>query len=120
VRRGHADETIALLRESLNGIRELHDNFAYAYALVPLAAAAALKGDDAWVAKILGARDALTEGMGPTVVDKTVEDLPAQIEREVYARLGPELWDAAYGAGRKSSIDVLIRDIDIKRHPASA
>ena len=120
VRRGNANETIALLRESLNGIRELHDNFAYAYALVPLAAAAALKGDDAWVAKILGARDALTEGMGPTVVDKTVEDLPAQIEREVRARLGPELWAAAYGEGRKSSIDVLIRDIDIKRHPASA
>ena len=119
VRRGNADETIALLRESLNGIRELHDNFAYAYAMVPLAAAAALKGDDAWVAKILGARDALTEGMGPTVVDKTVEDLPSQIEREARARLGPELWAAAYGAGRKSSIDVLIRDIDIKRHRAS-
>jgi predicted ATPase/DNA-binding XRE family transcriptional regulator len=115
VRRGNADETIALLRESLNGIRELHDNFAYAYALVPLAAAAALKGDDAWVAKILGTRDALTEGMGPTVVDKTVEDLPAQGEREVRGRLGPELWAAAYGAGRKSSIDALIRDIDIKR-----
>lgn len=116
VRRGHADETIALLRESLNGIRELHDNFAYAYALVPLAAAASLKGDDAWVAKILGARDALIEGMGPTVVDKTVEGLPAQVEREVRARLGPERWAAAYGAGRKSSIEVLIRDIDIKRH----
>jgi predicted ATPase/transcriptional regulator with XRE-family HTH domain len=119
VRRGYADEAIALLRESLNGIRELHDNFAYAYALVPLAAAAALKGDDAWVAKILGTRDALTEGMGPTVVDKTVEDLPAQVEREVRARLGPELWAAAYGAGRKSSIDVLISDIDIKRHRAA-
>jgi predicted ATPase len=119
VRRGYADEAIALLRESLNGIRELHDNFAYAYALVPLAAAAALKGDDAWVAKILGTRDALTEGMGPTVVDKTVEDLPAQVEREVRARLGPELWAAAYGAGRKSSIDGLIRDIDIKRRPVA-
>jgi predicted ATPase len=116
VRRGNADETLALLRESLNGIRELHDNFAYAYALVPLAAAAALKGDDDWVAKILGTRDALTEGMGPTVVDKTVEDLPAQVEREVRARLGPERWAAAYGAGRKSSIDVLINDIDIKCH----
>jgi hypothetical protein len=68
---------------------------------------------------ILGAREALTEGMGPTVVDKTVEDLPAQIEREVRARLGPELWAAAYGAGRKSSIDGLITDIDIKRHRAT-
>ncbi|HET7697605.1 MAG TPA: helix-turn-helix domain-containing protein [Vicinamibacterales bacterium] len=115
VRRGNADEAIALLRESLHGIRELHDNFAYAYALVPLAAAASLEGDDGWVAKILGTRDALSEGMGPTIVDKTVEDLPARIEREARTRLGPESWAAAYGAGRRSSIDAVIGDIDVKR-----
>ena len=61
VRRGNADEAIALVRESLTRIRELHDKFAFVYALVPLAAAAALKGDDAWAARILGARDAVTE-----------------------------------------------------------
>ena len=69
VRRGNSDEAIALVRESLTRIRELHDKFAFVYALVPLAAAAALKGDDAWAARILGARDAVTERTGATVVD---------------------------------------------------
>ena len=55
VRRGNADEAIALVRESLTRIRELQDKFAFVYALVPLAAAAVLKGDDAWAARILGA-----------------------------------------------------------------
>ena len=64
VRRGNADEAIALLRESLTLIRALHDKFAFVYALVPLAAAAVLKGDDAWAARILGARDAVIERTG--------------------------------------------------------
>ena len=33
------------VRERLSHTRELHDKFAFAYALVPLAAAAILKGD---------------------------------------------------------------------------
>ena len=57
VRREKPGEAIALVRESLTRIRELHDKFAFVYALVPLAAAAVLKGDDAWAARILGARD---------------------------------------------------------------
>jgi tetratricopeptide (TPR) repeat protein len=40
VRRRNFDEAIALMRESLTRIRELHDKFAFVYALVPLAAAA--------------------------------------------------------------------------------
>ena len=68
-------EAIALVRESLTRIRKLHDKFAFVYALVPLAAAAVLKGDDAWAARILGARDAVTERTGVTVVDKSVQDL---------------------------------------------
>ena len=53
VRRGDADEAIALMRDSLTRIRELKDqSLAFVGALVVLAAAAALKGDDTWVARI--------------------------------------------------------------------
>ncbi len=112
VRRGNADEAIALMRESLTRIRELHDKFAFVYALVPLAAAAVLKGDDAWAARILGARDAVTERTGATVVDKSVLDLREQAERQVRAHLGPDRWARAYAAGRTASIDALLKDID--------
>jgi len=112
VRRGDPDEAITLMRESLTRIRELHDKFAFVYALVPLAAAAALKGDHAWVARILGARDAVTERTGVTVSDKSVQDLRSQAESESRARLGPDRWAAAYTAGRTSSIDALLKDID--------
>jgi hypothetical protein len=112
VRRGNADEAIALLRENLTRIRELHDKFAFVYALVPLAAAAVLKGDDAWAARILGARDAVTERTGVTVVDKAVHDLRERAEREARARLGPDRWVGAYAAGRSASIDWLLKDID--------
>lgn len=112
VRRGNPERAIALVRESLTRIRELHDKFAFVYALVPLAAAAVLKGDDAWAATILGSRDAVTECTGVTVVDKSVDDLREQAEREARARLGPDRWDGAYSAGRVSSIESLVQDID--------
>jgi tetratricopeptide (TPR) repeat protein len=112
VRRGNADEAIAVVRESLTHIRELHDKFAFVYALVPLTAAAALKGDDAWVARILGARDAITERTGATVVDNSVQDLREHAERDARARLGPDRWAQAYAAGRSASIDSLMKDID--------
>jgi predicted ATPase/DNA-binding XRE family transcriptional regulator len=116
VRRRNADEAIALVRESLTRIRELHDRFAFVYALVPLAAAAVLKGDDAWAAGILGARDAVTERTGVTVVDKSVQDLQEQSELEARARLGPDRWALAYAAGRRTSIDSLLKDIDSVAH----
>ncbi len=94
VRRGNADEAIALVRESLTFIRDLQDKYAFAYTLVPLVAAAVLKGDDAWAARILGARDAVSERTGATVVLKLVHDLQVQSEREVRARLGPDRWAA--------------------------
>ncbi len=119
MRRGNPDEAIALVRESLTRIRELHDKFAFVYALVPLAAAAVLKGDDAWAARILGARDAVTERTGVTVVDKSVQDLREQSEREARARLGPDRWARAYAAGRSASIDSLIKDIDSSRRVSS-
>ncbi len=117
VQRGNPDQAIALVRESLTRIRELHDKFAFVYALVPLAAAAVLKGDDAWAARILGARDAVTERTGATVVDTSVQDLREQTEREVRARLGPDRWARAYAAGRRTPIDSLLKDIDSVAHP---
>jgi predicted ATPase/DNA-binding XRE family transcriptional regulator len=116
VRREKADEAFALVRESLTRIRELHDKFAFVYALVPLAAAAVLTGDDAWAARILGAREAVTERTGVTVVDRAVQDLRERAEREARARLGPNRWARAYAAGRSTSIDSLIKEIDSVSH----
>jgi hypothetical protein len=119
VRRGKADQAIALVRESLTRIRELHDKFAFVYTLVPLAAAVALKGNDAWAARILGARDAVVERTGLTIVDPPAHDLREQAEREARARLGRDRWAEAYAAGRVTSIDSLIKDIDsVLRTPA--
>jgi predicted ATPase/DNA-binding XRE family transcriptional regulator len=112
VQRGNPDEAIASVRESLTLFRQLNDKFAIVYALAPLAAAAVLKGDDLWAARILGARDAVTERTGATVVDKWVHGLGEQAEREVRARLGPDRWARAYAAGRVTSIDSFIKDID--------
>ena len=112
VRRGNHDEAIALVRESLTLFRQLQDKFAIVYVMVPLAAAAALKGDDLWAARVLGARDAVTERTGATIVDKWVYALGEQTEREVRARLGPDRWDRAYAAGRVTSIDALLKDTE--------
>jgi predicted ATPase/DNA-binding XRE family transcriptional regulator len=113
VRRGNADETIATVRESLTLIRGLHDNHAFVFALGPLAVAAMLKGDAEWAARILGARDAVSERSGATfVVRQSQDDLIGLGEREVRARLGPDRWAAAYAAGRQMSIDSLFTDID--------
>jgi hypothetical protein len=111
VRRERPGEALALVRESLMRIRDLQDKFAFVYALVPLAAAAALQGDDAWAARILGARDAVTERTGTTVVDPSVHDIRDLVEQGVRARLGPERWAQAHAAGRRSTIDSLLTDI---------
>jgi predicted ATPase len=112
VRCGNPDRAIGLMHDSLTRIRVLHDKFALVYALVPLAAAAVLKGDDAWVARIQGARDAITERTGVTVSDTSVNDLRKQAEHDTQKRLGPDRWAVAYAAGRTSSIDALLKDID--------
>jgi predicted ATPase/DNA-binding XRE family transcriptional regulator len=112
LRRGSSDKVIAVVRESLTRIRELHDRFAFVYTLVPLAAAAVLKGDDAWAARVLGAREALMQRTGVAIVDIAVHDLGGQTERTARARLGPDRWSAAYEEGRRSSIDDLLKDID--------
>jgi predicted ATPase len=112
VQRGDADQAIKWVRKSLTHVRELHDRFAFVYTLIPLAAAAVLKGDDAWAARILGVRDAVTEGTGVTAVDKSVHDLRERAEREVRARLGSGRWTRAYSAGRSTTVDSLVKEID--------
>jgi predicted ATPase/DNA-binding XRE family transcriptional regulator len=112
VRRGNPDQAIALVREGLTRIRELSDKLAFVYMLVPLAAAAAVEEDDAWAARILGTLDAVTERTGARFADDSVRDLREQAERESRARLGPDRWAVAYAAGRKTSIDGLLKDID--------
>jgi hypothetical protein len=74
-------------------------------------------GDDAWAARIQGARDAVTERTGATVVDKSVHDLREQAERDVRARLGPDRWARAYAVGRTTCVDALLKDIDSAAGP---
>jgi predicted ATPase/DNA-binding XRE family transcriptional regulator len=107
-----ADTAIEYVRESLLCSRALHDKFAFIYALAPLAAAAALKGDDVWAASLLGTRDAVTEQTGASAVDKTARELRERTEQQVRQRLGAERWVEAYEAGRRASIDSLLDDID--------
>ena len=49
---------------------------------------------------------------GVTLADPSVQDLSEQAEREVRARLGPDRWAVSYAAGRRASIDALLKDID--------
>ena len=112
VRRGHADEAIGLVRDCLRRAWTLNDRFAFVYALVPLAAAVTLKGQEVWAGRIFGIRDAVAERTGATLVDPSVHELRTQTERDVRARLGPDRWALAYAAGRKASIASLLKDID--------
>jgi predicted ATPase len=112
LQRGRPDEAIAIVREGLSEIRKLQDKFAFVNTVIPLAAAAALKGDDAWAARVLGARDAVSERSGAAIVDKPLQELKDSTERGARGRLGPAKWASAYAAGRSASIDALIKDID--------
>jgi len=82
------------------------------YAMVPLAAAAALKGDGTWAARIRGAQDAVTERTGATIADKWVQEIGERAEREARTRLGPDRWARAHAAGRVTSIDSWIKEIN--------
>jgi predicted ATPase/DNA-binding XRE family transcriptional regulator len=120
VQRGDADDAIVLLHESLIQIRELQDRYAFVYALLPLAAAAMLKGDDLWAARILGARDAVAERTGVAVAVGLVSDLQKRTEQEARARLGDDRWARAYAAGRSASIDSLLTDVEAHLLPIPA
>jgi predicted ATPase/DNA-binding XRE family transcriptional regulator len=115
VQRGNAHEAIAHVRESLSEIRKLQDKFAFVHALVPLAAAAVLEGNDAWAARVLGARDAVAESTGATVADQVAHELRGRVERQGSRRLGASRWIHAYEAGRRVSIDALIGEIERAR-----
>jgi tetratricopeptide (TPR) repeat protein len=115
VRHGNAEEAIALVRDSLAHGRQLRDKSAIVYAVVPLAAAAVLKSDDLWAARILGAGNAVTERTGAIVADKSMNDLKDRIEREVRARLGQDQWARAFAAGGRAPVDSLLADIDTAR-----
>jgi len=67
------------------------------------------------VARIIGARDAVTDRTGAIDVAEFVRDLREHAERDARARLGAERWDRAYAAGRGSSIEAMIQDIDRAR-----
>jgi len=112
VKHGRADDAIALARESLTHIDALHDKFALVYALMPLAAAAQLKGDAAWAARIFGARDGVTTRTGAMPVDDSLRDLLERVERDARARLGPRRWAHEYEAGRQALAASLIEEID--------
>ena len=109
VQRGQPDEAIALIRESLAHIQDLHDTYAFVYALPPLAAAAILKGDDVWAARLLGARDVVAERAGITTAVGLVNDLRQSAEQDARERLGQDRWAHAYAAGRAASIDSLLK-----------
>jgi len=117
VQLGQADAAVEYVRESLVCSRALHDKFAFVYALTPLAAAAALKADDTWAASVLGTRDAVTEQTGASAVDKSVRELRERTEQQIRTRLGEEAWARAYAAGRRASIDSLLRDIEKAQAP---
>jgi tetratricopeptide (TPR) repeat protein len=121
VKRGDADAALAFARDSLTTIRDVHDRFASVYTMLPLAAAAVLAGDDAWAARILGARDGIIERAGARVDDPTLHELQDQVERGVRARLGPQRWAQAHAAGRVISIDGMLTDIEaaIRRRASS-
>ena len=111
IRRGQPDEAVARVGDSLAAIHLLNDRFALVYALVPLAAAAEMLGDDAWAARILGTRDGVTERTGATAVDESVRDLRQRVERDSQARLGPARWALEYENGRNATIDSLLIEI---------
>lgn len=110
--RGDADTAIALAREGLTRIRDLQDKYAFVYTLVPLAAAALLKGDCTWAARVLGLREEVTQRTGAAALDPLLHDVSSQTERDARARIGSDPWTQAYAAGRRYSTDVLLKDID--------
>jgi hypothetical protein len=46
------------------------------------------------------------------VAERSLDELKQQAQRDALARLGPERWATSYAAGRHTSIDALMKDID--------
>src|SRR5262245_28869377 len=119
VRRNEPDHAIAYVRESLARIHTIHDTFAFLFALAPLAAAAVLKGDDAWAARIVGVRDGVTERTGATAVDDSMRDLWERVEQAPRRRLGERRWARGYETGRTASIESLMKEVEAHTRDAS-
>ena len=61
--------------------------------------------------------DAVAESTGAVIVDRAVQPLREQAERQARAHLGVDRWRRAYGSGRTVSIDALLKDIEeVRRH----
>jgi predicted ATPase/DNA-binding XRE family transcriptional regulator len=112
VRNRNPDSVIASVRESLALIRRVRDKYAFVHILVPLAAAAILRRDGAWAARVLGARDVVAERTGARVADGLAQDLLRMVEREGRASLGPDRWARAYASGRAASLESLLNDLE--------
>jgi len=117
LRRDKPDEAIAVMRESLTRIRRLGDKFALVGVLRVLAIAAVAKGDHAWAARILGARERQIEHTGTSFRDPSVDDVAERAEREARRRLGPRQWAREHAAGRGTSIESLLKDIGTNQRP---
>ena len=112
VQAGDANQALSAVRDSLALLRETQDRFGVMYAFAPLAGVASLLGEDGWVARIVGASDALTERSGVRNVDPLGQKLWTRARLDAQTRLGPERWARAYEAGRRSSIDLLLKEIN--------
>ena len=111
VQAGDANQALSAVRHSLALLRDTQDRFGVMYAFAPLAGAASLLREDGWVARIVGASDALTERSGVRSVDPLGQKLWERARLDAQTRLGPEKWARAYEAGRRSSIDLLLKEI---------
>ena len=112
VRREDTNQALACVRESLTRARALHDKFVFVHMMVPFAAAAGLRGDYEWAARILGAQNDVMERTGPTFMDHSVRDLRAQVERDARERLGEQRFAETFASGSTCSIDALLEEID--------
>jgi len=65
-----------------------------------------------WAARILGARDAVAESTGASIVDSGVNHVRLMAEHKARTVLGAEGWTRAYATGRTASIDSLLTDIE--------
>ena len=116
LRRGKADEAIALIRESSAAVARFTTNShssSRSLRWPPPQPRRRRHGPH----ELLGTWDAVTERIGASAVDKTVRELRERTEREVRERLGPARWSGAYAAGHAASIDSLLKDIDSARAP---
>ena len=111
VQAGEADGAMALLHDSLTRLRDLRDKYAFVHAMAPLSAAAVIKRQYVWAAKILGSSDVVAERAGAAVVPVAVQNLQKDAERVVRAQLGPARWAEAYAHGRAMSIDTLLDNL---------